>query len=293
MARPTAPRLRARRWSDLAEGGRRLFRREVARDLKDAVGEHGLTTYAAALAFQALLALIPLTLLGLGLLAALDLSDVWTDTLAPAIEPHVTRPVYEAIDFSVAKVFATETTGLVAFAFALVMWYLTLAVRVIMEALNRIHDVEDHRPLRRRLATMLWLALALGISIVGAALTVTVPPRLVDGGALDVLLGLVRWPAAVALLGLAVALLMRYAPAERPEKRWASAGSLLVVAVWIGASLAFAWWVNSVANFKTAVGNLAVFLALTAYVFTTAAIFILGAELDEIVRKEGKAASGR
>lgn len=39
------------------------------------------------------------------------------------------------------------------------------------------------------------------------------------------------------------------------------------------------------ANFKTAVGSLTVFLVLTAYVFTSAAIFLLGVQFDELLRK--------
>ena len=79
---------------------------------------------------------------------------------------------------------------------------------------------------------------------------------------------------------------MRFAPAERPEKRWASAGSILVIVVWIVASLLFKLWVTSVADFKSAVGSLTVLLFLSWYVFVSSAIFLIGAQLDELLRKE-------
>jgi membrane protein len=259
--------------------------RAIAAGIKARFGEHHLWTYASAISFRALVALVPLTLLGLALLGALGLEDVWTNSIAPAIESHATPPVYSAIDYSVGKIFASSAAGLIAFAAALLLWDMSWAMRTMMEALNEIHDVDDPRPWWRRWLVGLALAAAVIVCVVAAVLAVVLGPR--PEGVLHVLLGIGRWPAAILLLGLAVALIVRYGPAERPQARWASAGSVLVVGSWIVASLVFRWWVGSVANFKTAIGSLTVFLVLTAYVFTSAAIFLIGVELDEILRKEG------
>jgi uncharacterized BrkB/YihY/UPF0761 family membrane protein len=48
----------------------------------------------------------------------------------------------------------------------------------------------------------------------------------------------------------------------------------------------FRLWVTDVANFKTAVGSLTGLLLVTLYFFVSAAIFLVGAELDELLRKE-------
>jgi uncharacterized BrkB/YihY/UPF0761 family membrane protein len=87
---------------------------------------------------------------------------------------------------------------------------------------------------------------------------------------------------------IAPACSVRYGPAEHPEARWASAGSLAVIGSWILATVGFKWWVSSVANFETATGTLTAFLVLTAYVFVSAAIFLLGAQLDELLRKDAR-----
>src|SRR5262249_26896141 len=77
--------------------------RELPRLVAAAAGDR-LLTYAAAIAFQSLIALIPLTLLGLGLLGAFGLESTWTNSIAPAIENRVTAPVFDAIDFTVRRV---------------------------------------------------------------------------------------------------------------------------------------------------------------------------------------------
>jgi membrane protein len=260
--------------------------KRVVRELVRCVSEHKLPVYSAALAFQGLVAAVPVTLLGLAVLGEAGLEDVWRDTLAPSIEEKVTRPVFDGIDYSVERIFARGSAGLIALAFALVLWYVTFAVRLVMDALNAIHAVREGRSFLRQAATALWLAFAIACLIVMAVLAITAGPRLREGGALDWLFTIARWPLAALLLAVVVGLLFRYAPAERPQIRWASAGSALVIVVWLATSLLFRWYVSSVADFKTAVGSLTVFLVLTAYAFTSAAIFLVGAQLDEILRTE-------
>jgi membrane protein len=246
--------------------------------------EHELPIYASAIAFRAIVALIPLVLLGLGLLGALGLKDTWHDSIAPAIEPRVTAPVFHAIDYSAEKILSSGTAPLIAFATALVIWDLTIGVLGAMEALNRVHDIEEQRSFRRRAVTSVLLAVCVGVCLVGAVLVLIVAPR--AGGVLHLLLGIGRWLVALVLLAVAVGVLVRLAPAERVETRWASAGSLLVVAVWVVASFLFKLWITNVASFKSATGTLTGLLLLTTYVFVSCAIFLVGAELDELLRKE-------
>jgi len=59
-----------------------------------------------------------------------------------------------------------------------------------------------------------------------------------------------------------------------------------VIATWIVATLLFKLWVRYVADFKTAIGALTGLLLVTTYFFVSAAIFLIGAELDELLRKE-------
>ena len=260
---------------------------ELTRLVAEEFRKRDLLAYASAIAFRGLVALVPLTLLGLGLLGALGYQDVWRETVAPALESRLTGPVYEGIDYSVEQILSSGTAGLIAFAAALLLWDLVWAVGAVMSALNRIHDVEEGRSGRRRLLIRVWLAGVVGVCLIGAALAVLAAPKLADG-ALDVVVGIGRWIVGVTLLGLAVGLLFRYAPAERPQAKWASAGSVLVIASWIVASLLFRLYVTTVADFETAIGSLTVFLVLTAYVFTSAAIFIVGAQLDELLRMDAE-----
>jgi membrane protein len=93
------------------------------------------------------------------------------------------------------------------------------------------------------------------------------------------------WLVASVVIAAALAILVRYASAERPEFRWATAGSLLLVATWLVTTAVFGWWAGSVANYKSAVGTLAAFLVLTTHLLVSTAIFLVGVQLDELARK--------
>jgi membrane protein len=264
--------------------GRRTRRRHLIRELSRRFSEHEVPIYASAIAFRALISVIPLTLLGLGLLGALGLQDTWHNSIAPAIKPRVIGPVYEGINASAEKILSSGTAGLIAFAAALAIWDLSVGMGAVMRALNHVHDVKEDRSTMRRVGVAVGLAVGVGTCVIAAILLLIVAPR--AGGALHVLLGVARWLAAPLLLGLGVGLLVRFAPAQKPDARWASAGSVLVIGVWIIATLLFDLWVRYVANFKTAIGGLTGLLLVTLYFFVSSVIFLIGAELDELLRKE-------
>jgi membrane protein len=167
------------------------------------------------------------------------------------------------------------------------LWDLVLAILAIMEALNRIHDVEEKRSLGRRALTAVVLAIISGVCFVGSFLIITVAPR-AKGDVTHFVFGVGRWLVATVLLAVIVASVMHLGPAQRPEKRWASVGSLLIIAVWIVASLLFKLWVSHVADFKSPIGSLTVLLFLSWYVFISSAIFLVGAQIDELLRREAR-----
>ena len=228
--------------------------------------------------------LIPLSLLGLALLGAVGRRDVWTKHLAPPLKARLDPPVFHAIDFAVEKIFASNSAGLIAFSAFLTVWFVSGGVRAVMSAINRIYGVRDERPLWIRWALSIGLAVCVVAGVVGAALLVEAVPK--QNGTLEILLVAVRWIGALAALIAATGLLVRLAPVRPRPKRWASAGAVLVIATWIVTSFAFRWYVSTFANFKTAVGQLTVFIILMAYAYASSIVLLVGIEIDELLRED-------
>ncbi len=247
----------------------------------DLFGRHQILAYASGIAFRTLVALIPLLLLGFAVLGALHRSDVWTHQLGPPVAAKVTQPVFHAIDSTVKRIFTHDTAPLIAFAAALTIWDVSSSVRACMGGMNAIYDCDETRPTWRRFAVSLALGIAIAVALVGSVLLITAARGWGGVG-----LAVVRWLGAALLIALAVGALVRYGPAESRAKRWDSFGTSLVVASWIVASVIFKLFVQHVANFRSALGILAAFLVLTTYVYVSSIVFLIGVQVDELLRTD-------
>jgi membrane protein len=250
----------------------------------DVFAKHDILTYASAIAFQILVALVPLVVLTLGVLGALDESRVWKDQISPGIESRLPHATWNAVDYAAERILTHAGAGLLVFGAVLTIWELSGSVRAAMGALNRMYDTDDERPWWLRLAISFALALAIGSCFLGAILVLTLAKHL--GGSAHVLVGIGRWILAVLLLGVAVELLVRYGPSEPRDKRWVTLGSAFIVAAWLVASLVFKVYVTSIASFRSTIGTFVAVLVLTAYANVSAIVFLVGVQVDELIRKD-------
>ena len=101
---------------------------------------HDILDHASAIALRALVALIPLTLLGLALLGAFGLEDVWHKQLAPPLEHHLTHTTFRAINAGALRIFHQSSAGLIFFAGLLSIWNVSSVVRACMGGLDAIYE---------------------------------------------------------------------------------------------------------------------------------------------------------
>ena len=246
--------------------------------------DHNLLTYASAIAFQALVALVALALLGIALLDEFGATSVWTSQIAPQIAPKVLLPVFSGMDATVQKIFHSSSGGLIAFASALAVWEVSGVVRACMGAISRISGHEEDRPWWIRFPLSLGIAIVVTVGIVGAVLLATAAKGVV-GGDWTVPYAIGRWLLAVVLIAFAFGVLVRFAPAERRSTRWATGGSALVVTAWVAQSLLFAEYLRSFADYRTAAGSLLGAYFVTTFLYVAAIILLVGIELDEQLRR--------
>jgi membrane protein len=284
VATNTAARRRRARGKPLADWIREQYAAWAKR-----FDEHELMLCASAISFKTLVASVTLVLLGLGVIGATGRRDVWTDQVAPHIKDRVLPDVFKGIDQTVERIFDHPSAGLIAFASVLALWQFSGAVRAAMNGLSHIYEERDTRPWWHRYLVSIGLGAAIIVALLGAILLVVAAGGAFHG-ALEIPWAIGRWLIAIALVGLAFGLLVRYGPQHRRAKRWTSVGAGLVVAGWLVESVAFEWWLSSVANFKTAIGSLTIILFVTAYFYVAAIILLVAIEIDEILREDaGKA----
>ena len=255
--------------------------KKIVRLWVELLDRHSLLTYASAIALRALIAAVACSLFALGILGASHQQELWRKTIGPEIEPKVLPHVFDGIDQTVNRVFSSSTAGLLALAAALAVWEVSGIIRAGIGALDEIYETQETRPFWIRFPLSFGLAI-LFLAAVLAAIAIVWAGH-VSGG-WGTAIWILRWPAAVALIAFAFELIVRWAPAQHRRVRWASLGSVLVVVGWIGETLIFGAYVRSVANFRTAVGSLEVFIFLATYFYIFAIVLLVAMELDELVR---------
>ena len=252
----------------------------------DLFNDHALLDHASAISFAVLKALVPLTLLGLAVLGVAGQRHVWRNTMFPGLKPHVQPATANAINTAVEKIFSQDSIGLIVFASIMALWYISGSVRGVMGATNTIYEREETRSWKERYPLSVGLAAGIAACLIASTLAVLAGPAVYSSGVLGVVVDIGRWLVAAVLLTVAVTLLFRYAPVDPRSKGWISGGSILVIVAWIAASMIFRLLVTTLLNFKTATGSLAVFLVLCGYIYTSSIIFLVGVEVNELLRTD-------
>jgi membrane protein len=244
---------------------------------------HNLLTYASAVALRMFIAAVACSLFGLGILGASHQQQLWRQTIAPQIEPRVLPHVFDGINQTVDHVFSSSSAGLLALASALAVWEVSGIIRAAIGALDEIYETPETRPFWIRFPLSFGLAILVLASMLGAIAIIWAGHV---SGALSIPILILRWPAAIALVAFAFELIVRWAPAKHRRARWASLGSVLVVVGWIGETLIFGEYVRTVANFRTPVGSLEVFIFLATFFYIASIVLLVAMELDELVRAD-------
>jgi membrane protein len=256
--------------------------RPLARELHGRFAKNEVLTYASAVGLQLLTAVVPLLLLWFLLLGRFGKQSVWTEQMAPAIEGKVSAPTFKAVDAVVEGLISGTHTGWLIGAAAIAIWEVSGAVRACMGALNRIFDLKEDRPLLHRYATSTGLGIAVGVCTLGSMLVSLRGGGAVDLGPAQPVWTVVRWLIVLFLLWLAIAALYRFAPNGHEPEGWISAGGVFVILCWIGASLLYALWITRFANYKTPFGTMIAILTLVGYLYVSAIVFLVGAQLDQL-----------
>lgn len=247
------------------------------------VREHELLTYAGAIAFQALVALVAVALLTVAVLGEIGRTDVWTKEIGPRVQSKVLPDVYAGANAVVTKIFTTSSLGLIVLASVIAIVQIAGVVRTCRAALLRIYGQNEDRPWSTRFPLSIGIAVVLTAALLGAILLGTAASTAVHG-AWGLPFSIFRWLLAALLIAVAFALLVRFAPPRPRPKRWVSAGAGLVVLGWIAQTLIFDGYL-SVVSYRGAASSLFGVYFLTTYLFVGAIVLLVGIELDELLRK--------
>jgi YihY family inner membrane protein len=228
-------------------------------------------THSRALALQTCLAVVPFMLAVTGLAADLD-QERAARVVAATVEA-VSPGAGQQDALADAVVSGSEETGEVALGFGLAFALLsmTTAMAQVERGGNRIYGIRrDRRALAKYGRAAVFtavLAVPLGLGflllVAGDAFGEAMVRHYAWSEGLHAWWDVLRWPAGLVLLVLAIAVLFDHAPRRRqPALSWLALGSAIAVVVSMLAATGFAAYVSLSGSFSSTYGPLAGVFAL-------------------------------
>ena len=253
---------------------------------------HNRTEYSTALAYRALFALVPFFALLVALLGFLGISGFF-DWMVEQANRTLHEQFAEVVEQWIKQSQYQAQGGLLSGVVIVAVWSVSSGVRTMTKALNAVHEVEESRPLWKRYVLSFFYALSLAITTILATGLLLIGPQLVEWvvglvGLDEMFVSLWTWlrlPVALVLLMLTVSTVYWAIPNVNHPYRLITPGAVLSVTVWVLASLGFSFYLANFANYSVIYGSLGAAFALLLYFYISAAVLLLGAEVNVAIHR--------
>jgi len=276
------------------EEGLRLLLEVSKRSIRKYLKYDDMSSYAAALAYRVLFAIVPFLALLVVLMWFLGIGSFFiewlSDQTSSALQGQIAVVVGQWIKQSQHQTQGGWLSiGIVSISLA--VWSVSSGIRTLTKALNAAYAVEENRPGWKRYGVSFFYALGLAIMVILASALLLIGPKLAEWvvglvGLDEMFISLWTWlrlPVALVLSMLAVSILYWAIPNVNYPYRLITPGAALAVIGWVIASLGFSFYIANFANYSVIYGSLGVAFVLLLYFYISTAVLLFGAEVNAAV----------
>lgn len=267
--------------------------RDIAWRVWAELGDDHVATFAAGVAFFGLLALFPAVGATIAFAAlALDpiMIEIQLDGLLTALPPGAGEIVQNQLRDVVAT--SHGGVGIAAILGLLVSVYSAAkGMKVLIEAMNLAYDEKEKRGFLKLNLLAIGMTVGAILGLVAALAAMVAVPAMLDQLGLsragEVLVDYGRWVvlAALALFGLTA--LYRYGPSRNaPKWRWVGPGAAVATILWVAGSAVFSIYAANFGSYNETYGALGGVIVLLTWLWLSAYIVLLGAELNSEIEHQ-------
>lgn len=270
--------------------------KDIALRVKDEIASDHVGLIAAGVAFYALLALFP-ALTAIMALSGLVLEPAEVTAQLENLTQLMPQQAAQIILDQAVAVAGSEQGGLgAAFIIGLLLaiYSASKGMGSLIEGLNVAYDEEESRGFVKKtlwtLGLTVFLILGLLLGLV-AALAVPAILNIVKFPAwLETTLALSRWVILALMTVFGLAVLYRYGPSrDDAEWKWLTPGTVAACVIWIAASFGFSIYVSNFGSYNESFGSMAGVIILLMWLWISAFIVLLGAELNAEIEAQTSA----
>lgn len=272
----------------MAQHFSKRFLKRLLLELSDSRLENG----AAALAFYSMLAIFPTAIFALSLLPYLPIPNLERAAF-DLLGELMPREAAKLFNETVHNIVSERHSGILSFGLLFSLWSATSGVLATLEQLDVVRR-EQHRrsALRARgVAFVLLLPLSVlvitsfGLVIFGDSLQGWIAETLGSSPFLLVCFAAFRWLVISLAILASIAFMYRAGPTRSRPFRLFSPGALFATFGLMIVSFGFRFYVGEFGSYDAIYGSLGAVVVLLVWLFVAAWMFLMGAAIDELVRK--------
>ncbi len=282
-------------WSAMNLGG--LTVREAAGRTWMGIVEHEILTRAAAITFYAIAAVVPFLALLITLTAyCLPWIPIRADAEAAAsasvgplesLRDLIPGDALSIVAREMRRLREQPPAGLISFGLIAILWLSSSLFVSIMDAMNRILDVEERRPLWKQRAIAVLMTLSQAAILIVVFATIIVRPQILGwlglSRAAAVLATALHAVAVFVMILLSFAVAMYFGPDADQRWEWITPGSLLGAVVLVGVSYLFRIYVQHWGNYSATYGSLGGIVVLMSWLWLCSVELLAAAELNKVI----------
>jgi membrane protein len=267
-----------------------LTPRELSHRVYNEIWHDELLDRAAALGFYFLLALFPLIIFLFSLIGVLvnpgsDLQARIFHSIARVAPPEATDLVARTL----SEVLRSGGGAKITFGIVLTLWFASGGMTALMAALNAAYDVRETRSWLKTHWMAMALTVCMSVLVISALMLVLFGGNIAGfveqqtrlGGVFVGTWKVLQWPAALALMVLAFAVIYYFAPDVEDQKwYWITPGSIVCVLLWMAVSLGFRAYLSFYNQYSATYGSLGAVIILMMWLYLTGIAILLGAEIN-------------
>ncbi|MDQ2733889.1 MAG: YihY/virulence factor BrkB family protein [Pseudomonadota bacterium] len=264
--------------------------KQFGKELFSEIGEDNIFNGAAALAYYLTLAIFPAMIFVMAMIAYLPIANVdqaIMNMLRQAMPPSAAQ-MFSGV---VRQVTTERHGGLLSFGAVAAIWATSSGMYAIMQQLNITYDVDESRGFIRARLTAIGLSLLFTVLVIGGFSLIVLGGQIQGwliarfgfGAVLLTFFAALRWVIIVLGLLLGFALIYYLAPNVKQRFRFITYGSVIAVVLLAAASLGFAWYTSSFANYSATYGSVGAVIVLMLWLYITGLVLLIGPEVNALI----------
>jgi len=250
------------------------------------VGENNLALISAGVAFFSMLSLFP------GLAALIAVLGLISDPVVVIAQLEEMRPfmpndVYEILNGQVVSLVTTSSDKLGwagVLSLILALWSARAGVGAMITGLNSVYKEKDRNTAKHYFRALLLTIGLVAVGIISLMSLVVLPVVLAFfplGFVGTLLVEVLRWVVAVAVLFAGIGLLYRYGPNRKAARiQWLSIGAVVAVVFWVILSAGFSYYVANFGNYNQVYGSIGAVIAMLIWLWISSFLVLYGAALN-------------